>query len=216
MKTEKLSIPVSASIGEVSAELTTDTQLRRLYVFAHGAGADMHHPFMVKLAYALADFGIGTLRYNFPFKEKGGRRPDPPAVAGLTVQRAIATAAERFPTVPLLAGGKSFGGRMTSQALSKSEQSAVSGIVFTGFPLHPAGNPGKERAMHLSMLRIPMLFLQGTRDALADMKLMEEVCSGLPQATLVPVPGADHSFKAGKNDLISLLAEAIHQWSSKM
>ena len=215
MKTQKISIPVSESLGAVSAEVIAGADMTFLYLFAHGAGAGMNHPFMVKLSRALADFAIGTLRYNFPYMEKGSKRPDPPAIAERTVNRAIEVARERYPSIPLLAGGKSFGGRMTSQALAKSAAPA-SGIIFTGFPLHAPGKPGTDRASHLQEIHIPMLFLQGTRDALADKALMERVCTGLPTATLKEFEGADHSFKAGKADLIPALAKAIHDWTSAL
>ena len=187
-----------------------------LYVFAHGAGAGMDHPFMVRLSSALAGMNIGTLRYNFPYMQKGSKRPDPPAIAEKTVNRAIASAGDLFPAVPLLAGGKSFGGRMTSQALSKAADSSVKGLIFTGFPLHAAGKPGTGRADHLATVQIPMLFLQGTRDALAEMSLMEEICARHPGATLKKFEGADHSFKAGKEDLIPMLAAAIRSWASNI
>lgn len=214
MKTEKLSIPISDSLGTVSAELLAMEEQEFLYVFAHGAGAGMNHPFMVKLSAALSALKIGTLRYNFPYMEKGGKRPDAPPVAENAVRRAIEVASERFPGTPLLAGGKSFGGRMTSQALSKVANPMVAGIVFVGFPLHPAGNAGTDRAQHLASVTRPMLFLQGTRDALAEIELISQVCDGLPLATLKKFEGADHSFKAGKHDLTVPLAESIHQWAS--
>lgn len=214
MKSKKVSIPVSESLGAVSGEFMTGDDMEFLYVFAHGAGAGMDHPFMVKLSIALGELGIGTLRYNFPYMEKGSKRPDPPAVAEKTVARAIAVAQEKYPAAPLLAGGKSFGGRMTSQALSKAHNPSVRGLVFTGFPLHAPGKPGTDRAEHLAAIRVPMLFLQGTRDALANMALMEKVCSDLSGATLTKFEGADHSFKAGKKDLIPSLAEAISHWTS--
>lgn len=213
MQIQQLSIPVSAEPDPVSAEFMLPEKMDFLYVFAHGAGAGMHHSFMVQLATALADVNIGTLRYNFPYMEKGGRRPDRAPVAEVTVLSAIATAHEAFPSTALLAGGKSFGGRMTSQALAKHREPSVKGVVFAGFPLHAAGKAGTERATHLATVGIPMLFLQGTRDPLADIWLMEEVCAGLPAATLEKFEGADHSFKAGKRNLIPLLAQAISDWS---
>lgn len=216
METENISIVVSDSIGSVSATLMSDGLPNYMFVFAHGAGAGMNHPFMLRLSTALCSHGIGTLRFNFPYMEKGGKRPDPPAIAEKTVLMAVEAAAARFPRVPLLAGGKSFGGRMTSQALSKHQPPAVKGIVFVGFPLHAAGNPGTDRAAHLSQVKVPMLFLQGSRDALADIHLMEKVCARLPLATLTPFEGADHSFKAGKQDLIPALAGTIGSWSSKL
>jgi len=214
MKMKKVSIPVSQSIGRVSGELMVDDDADFLYIFAHGAGAGMSHPFMVNLSAALSGLKIGTLRYNFPFMEKGGKRPDPPAVAEKTVVRAIDFAHDLSPGLSLLAGGKSFGGRMTSQALSKSADARIQGIVFTGFPLHAPGKPGTERAQHLSDISTPMLFLQGTRDALADTALIENLCADHPAATLRRFEGADHSFKAGKQDLILPLAKAIREWAS--
>jgi len=212
MKTKKITIRVSESIGDVSAEIMADESIDCLYVFAHGAGAGMGHPVMQRLSEALYAQGIGTLRFNFPYMEKGGKRPDPPAIAEKSVLRAIEVARERFPQLPILAGGKSFGGRMTSQALSKSSHDAVKGIVFVGFPLHAAGNPGTDRAAHLDGIMVPMLFLQGTCDALADIQLIGEVSSRHKLATLRKFEGADHSFKAGKQDLIPLLAGAVREW----
>ncbi len=211
-----LSIPVSDSIGTISAELMMPDKATCLYVFAHGAGAGMHHPFMVKLSSALATSNIGTLRYNFPFMEKGGRRPDPPAIAEKSVSVAIKAAVDLYPDLRLLAGGKSFGGRMTSQYLSKNPGNSVKGIVLVGFPLHAPGNPGIERAHHLASIHMPMLFLQGTRDALADMSLMEKVCDGHDAATLKKFEGADHSFKAGKHDLTDALAFSIRDWTLQL
>lgn len=204
---------VSESIGSVSAEIISEERMKFLYVFAHGAGAGMNHPFMVNLSKALAARGIGTLRYNFPYMEKGSKRPDPPAIAEKTARAAITKASTLFPNIPLLAGGKSFGGRMTSQAVSKETFHPVKGIAFIGFPLHPAGKPSIERALHLKGIKQPMLFLQGTRDALANLTLIESVCEGLPLASLYKFDGADHSFKAGKQDLIPSLAEAFRTWA---
>lgn len=215
MKTERVRIEVSESIGTVSGELMMQGDFDFLFVFAHGAGAGMQHHFMEKLAGALADVKIGTLRFNFPYMEKGSKRPDPPAVAEKTVLSAIAIAHDLYPDVPLLAGGKSFGGRMTSQALAKTRHQAVKGIVFVGFPLHPVGKPSTDRATHLAGVGLPMLFLQGTRDALADNALIGEVCSAYPHAAIVSFEGADHSFKAGKQDNILPLAGAVRDWTSQ-
>jgi len=214
MKVKKITIPVSDSIGSVNGETMTEDNIDFLYVFAHGAGAGMSHPFMVNLSKALAKLRIGTLRYNFPYLEKGKKRPDPPAIAERTVSKAIEIAAELFPNIPLLAGGKSFGGRMTSQLLSKMESPPVKGIVFAGFPLHAAGKPGTDRAAHLADISVPMLFLQGTRDALAQIGLIGKVTADLPSATLHEFEGADHSFKAGKQDLIPTLAQSIRDWTT--
>ncbi|HEU5147071.1 MAG TPA: alpha/beta family hydrolase [Chryseosolibacter sp.] len=216
MQSKKISIRVSDSLGSVSGEVLAATGMKALYVFAHGAGAGMNHPFMTKLSQALAEQGIGSLRYNFPYMENGKKRPDAPAIAQRTVIRAVETAIELFTGIPLLAGGKSFGGRMTSHAASASFDAAVKGLVFVGFPLHAAGQPGTGRAEHLANVKIPMLFLQGTRDALAQIDLIRQVCAKLPAATLREFEGADHSFKAGKQDLIPALADAVAAWSSKV
>lgn len=213
MKTKKVSIPVSQSTGSVSAEFLVPDEMNSLYVFAHGAGAGMNHPFMVKLSQELADLKVGSLRYNFPYMEKGSKRPDVPAVAEKAVNRAIETAQKSYTSTPLLAGGKSFGGRMTSHAMAKSSDTVVKGVVFVGFPLHAPGSPGTDRANHLRDVNIPMLFLQGTRDALAEISLIKSVSDALPKATLQKFEGADHSFKAGKQDLIPSLALAIRDWS---
>lgn len=216
MKTTKVTIPVSDSTGTVHGEVMASEGMKALYVFAHGAGAGMNHPFMVGLSTALAGLGIGTMRYNFPYMEKGSKRPDVPAIAEKTVKRAIETAGSLFPGVPLVAGGKSFGGRMTSQASSRGGSTGLLGLVFVGFPLHAAGKPSILRADHLKDVVVPMLFLQGTRDALADITLMEQVCSGLPGATLSKFEGADHSFRAGKQDLLPVLARTVHSWLEKL
>jgi uncharacterized protein len=215
MEIKKISIPVSTSVGSVSGELLTGDDMQFLYVFAHGAGAGMDHPFMVRLSKALYGHHIGTLRYNFPYMQNGKKRPDTPAIAHLAVRRAIETGMNMFPSKPVLAGGKSFGGRMTSQLIADDALS-VKGLVFVGFPLHPAGSPGTDRADHLRNVKIPMLFLQGTRDALAHFELIQKVTGTLGGATLETFAGADHSFKAGKTDLIPALAESVHRWASTL
>lgn len=213
MKEKKLKILVSDSLGQVSAILVApDMQTDYMLVLGHGAGAGMMHPFMVALATALAERGIATLRYNFPFAEGRKGRPDPPAIAEKTVERAIEEAQRLMPKLKCLAGGKPFGGRMTSQFLAKNPAAQVHGLIFFGFPLHAPGKPGAERAAHLKDIRKPMLFLQGTRDALADLTLIRRVCKGLKTATLIEFDGADHSFRAGKKDLIPLLADATATW----
>ncbi len=178
---------------------------RAAYVFAHGAGAGMTHAFMAAFAEGLGARGIATLRFDFPYMEKGSKRPDPPGVAHAAVREAVEEASRRFPGLPLFAGGKSFGGRMTSQAQAKSALPGVRGLVFVGFPLHPAGKPGVERAAHLAEVAIPMLFLQGTRDELAQMALLRPVVDSLGErATLRTFEDADHSFhvpaRTGRKD----------------
>lgn len=214
MKIDSLKIAVSDSVGKVSGETVIPETMNALLVLAHGAGADMNHKFMKMLAKGLAEQGIGTLRFNFPFMENKKGRPDVPAVAEKTIEAAISKALELFPTTRLFAGGKSFGGRMTSNLLSKRSQD-VSGLVFYGFPLHAPGKPSKDRAVHLTDVKVPMLFLQGTRDALANLELITEVTSQLPLATIKILEGADHSFAAGKKDVMSELVEASKAWMNK-
>lgn len=206
---------MSERIGSVSCLILTPTDMKAMMVLSHGAGAGMSHRFMETLANELADSGIGTFRFNFPYMEQGKKRPDVPAVAEKTVASVLTKAHELFPGVTLIAAGKSFGGRMTSQYLSKESPSWVKAIVFYGFPLHAAGKASVDRAAHLSNIHIPMFFLQGTRDALADISLMEELSTKLPSSTLAKLDGADHSFKAGKKEvipeLVTLSSEFINQ-----
>jgi predicted alpha/beta-hydrolase family hydrolase len=212
MKTISHTLQVSSTIGAVSAEITEADAVSTLYVLAHGAGAGMHHSFMATLAHELALSGISTFRFNFPFIEQGKRRPDVPAVAEKTIAAAIAKARELYPQAKLIAGGKSFGGRMTSNYLSKNADPDVKGIAFVGFPLHPPGKPATDRAAHLKSVTQPMLFLQGTRDELATLDLIEQVCSELPKATLVIIPEADHAFKRGKKDFLPELIMPLTDW----
>ena len=167
----------------VSALLHAPAQPRACYVLAHGAGAGMTHPFMAAVAQELAERGVATLRYQFPYMEKGGKRPDPPKLAHATVRAAVAETARRLPQLPLIAGGKSFGGRMTSQAQAAAPLAGVRGLVFLGFPLHPAGRPSADRGKHLFDVHIPMLFLQGTRDALAALEQLKPLCKVLGKRT---------------------------------
>jgi predicted alpha/beta-hydrolase family hydrolase len=205
--------------ASVSALLTKPSSARACYVFAHGAGAGMTHAFIADVAEGLAERGIATLRYQFPYMEKGSKRPDPPAIAHATV-RAAAEAARVCPGLPLIAGGKSFGGRMTSQAQAKQALPDVRGLAFFGFPLHAAGKPSSDRAEHLADIRIPLLFLQGTNDKLAELSLLMPVIKRLGTlATLHQIEGADHSFHAparsGRNDrdvMIELL-DTFAQWA---
>jgi uncharacterized protein len=193
---EPLTIDVDPA-RRVAALLIAPADARACYVFAHGAGAGMTHPFMAKVSEALAEHRIATLRYQFPYMEQRSRRPDTPAIAHAGVRAACIEAVRRLPGTPLLAGGKSFGGRMTSQAQAIEPLEHVRGLVFLGFPLHPAGKPSDERATHLFDVDIPMLFLSGTRDALADLSLLEPLVAKLgARATLETFPEADHSFHA--------------------
>lgn len=216
MKTISHTLQVSSTIGPVSAEITEADTVSTLYVLAHGAGAGMHHSFMADLARELALSGISTLRFNFPFIEQGKRRPDVPAVAEKTIAAAIAKAKELYPRAKLIAGGKSFGGRMTSNYLSKNADPDVRGIAFVAFPLHPPGKPATDRAAHLKSVTQPMLFLQGTRDELATLDLIQQVCSELPKATLVIIPEADHAFKRGKKDFLPELIKPLTDWAETL
>ena len=189
----------------VSGLLLTPRQARACYVLAHGAGAGMTHPFLEAVAAELGQRGIATLRYQFPYMEQRAKRPDPPALAQATVRAAVAEAGRQVPALPFIAGGKSFGGRMTSQAQAAAALPGVRGLAFLGFPLHPAGRPSDERAAHLSDVQVPMLFLQGTRDALADLALLRPVVGRLgKRATLRTFEEADHSFhvpaRTGRKD----------------
>ncbi|HVE00521.1 MAG TPA: alpha/beta family hydrolase [Sphingomicrobium sp.] len=187
---------VNVGAGQVSGLLLRPSRAKALYLFAHGAGAGMTHRAMESNAQGLAERGIATLRYQFPYMEKGSRRPDPPKIAHAAVRAAAEKARELAPDLPLFAGGRSFGGRMTSQTQTEAPLAGVRGLAFLGFPLHPAGKPGIERAEHLSRVQVPMLFVSGSRDALAELDLLNSVVRSLgEQATLHLVMDADHSFK---------------------
>jgi predicted alpha/beta-hydrolase family hydrolase len=216
---ERLTIEAGQS-GPVSALLLNPNMPRACFVFAHGAGAGMTHSFMETFADGLCARGVASLRYQFPYIEKGSKRPDSPAIAQATVRAAVAKAGEIFPALPLIAGGKSFGGRMTSQAQATAPLPGVRGLAFVGFPLHPAGKPSTDRADHLAKVEIPMLFLQGSRDTLAEVTLIEPVVQRLgPRATLHLVDGADHSFhvlaRSGRNDreVLDEILDAFAKWA---
>lgn len=212
IKEKTISIPVSESIGAVSAVIVEPASCTAMMTLAHGAGAGMNHTFMVRLAQALAERSIGTVRFNFPYMENGKKRPDVPATAHKTIEQVIGYTSKHYPALPLYVSGKSFGGRMSSQLLAKQQFSSVKGIIFYGFPLHPAGAPAIDRSEHLHDITIPMLFLQGTRDALAEWSLITKVTSSLANAKLVSFEGADHSFKAKKIELIPELADATQSF----
>ena len=192
----KESVTISVSEGcAVSGLINKAANARACFVFAHGAGAGMHHASMASVADDLSQQGIATLRYQFPYMERGSRRPDPPALCHATVRAAVDEAARALPELRLVAGGRSFGGRMTSQAQALAPLPGVAGLAFLAFPLHPAGRPSQERADHLSDVEIPMLFLQGTRDELATLELLEPVVKRLGErARLKLLQEADHSF----------------------
>lgn len=222
-------------MGDVSAILLRPADARGLLVLGHGAGAGIRHPFMETTARLLAEHGLATLRYHFPYMERGERRPDPQPALLATVRSAVDAAGDVAGDLPLLAGGKSMGGRMTSLAAASTKPDGVRGLervrgldgvrglVFIGFPLHPAGRPSTDRAGHLSDVRTPLLFLQGTRDRLADLKLLEPICEGLgARATLHVVAEADHSFRVLKRtgrtweQVLEELASVTAEWSLRL
>lgn len=212
-------LPIAVGRRTVSALLLRPDDAGALLVLGHGAGAGMRHAFMEAVAAALAAQGIATLRYQFPYMEEGARRPDPPAVAEATVRAAVEAAGSECPDLPLFAGGKSFGGRMTSRAAAAGKLGGIRGLVFFGFPLHPPRRPGTERAAHLPDVPVPMLFLQGTRDDLADLGLLRPMVEGLGAgATLHVVDGADHGFavlkRSGRtaDEVLEELASVTATW----
>ena len=216
---QSLSICVNAS-EHVSALLMVPRDARACYVLAHGAGAGMHHPFMAAVASGLADRGVATLRYQFPYMQRGSKRPDLPPLAHATVRAAIGEAVRQLPNLALIAGGKSFGGRMTSQTQASAALPNVRGLAFLGFPLHPPKRPSIERAGHLSKIEVPMLFLQGTRDELADLSLLGAMIDQLgARAKLHAFDGADHSFhvlaRSGRNDadVLTQILDALAAWT---
>ena len=216
MKTKSIPLKVSPPIGSVSGEYTIPDKSICMMTLAHGAGAGMNHPFMITLAKSLAEKGIATLRFNFPFTENKKGRPDVPAVAHKTVEAAINHARKQYSSLPLFISGKSFGGRMSSQYLSTHHDAEVKGIIFYGFPLHQPGNPSTERAEHLKDIKQPMLFLSGTRDEFAALDLIEKVCSSLPSAALIKIEGANHGFKAGKQNTMEMLVNFTKDWITKI
>jgi predicted alpha/beta-hydrolase family hydrolase len=218
--------PVTISVDEairVSGLLQQPTLAKACLVLAHGAGAGMDHPFMATMAHDLAAIGIATLRFQFPYTERRGKRPDTPALCHATVRAAVATAHELLPSIPLLAGGKSFGGRMTSQAQSEIPLLHVGGLVFFGFPLHPPKQPSIDRGAHLFQVKIPMLFLQGTHDAFAELALIKPLIERLgKRTTLALLDAADHSFhvpaRSGRTDVQvrSEMLEAFGSWADSV
>jgi len=217
--------PLSISVPELGLEVSGLSDIpdhaRSVYVLAHGAGAGMRHAFLEKIATGLASAGMGTLRFQFPYMERGSGRTDSPDKCVATVNAAVACAQDQAPGLPLFAGGKSFGGRMTSTAQSRAPLNGVRGLIFLGFPLHPPGNPGITRAGHLDAVKIPMLFLQGTRDEFATPELLHQVVERLkPRATLHAVEGGDHSFKIPKKQrteasVFQELVTTITDWTER-
>lgn len=203
----------------VSGLLAVPKSARASYVLAHGAGAGMAHPFLATIAGLLAERGVATLRYQFPYMERGSKRPDSPKIAEATVRAAFAFAAEAAPGLPIFAGGKSYGGRMSSQAEAAGHMDGLRGLIFLGFPLHPPGSPGVSRGDHLADVKLPMLFLQGTRDEFAELDLLKPLVKSLGRrATLHLIPDGNHSFrvpaKTGRReaDVMVELADAASGW----
>jgi hypothetical protein len=216
----RLNVP---DTGEVQAILLRPKNPECVLALAHGAGAGMNHPFMAALAQKLADAGVATFRFQFPYMEQRRRVPDRPPVLTATIQTAVQAASKAAPGLPLFAGGKSLGGRMTSLAAAEGRLDGVQGLVFLGFPLHPPNRPGTKRAEHLREVKLPMLFLQGTRDALADLQLLRPICDELgTRATLHVIEGADHSFhvlkSSGKTDesVLDELARSTAAWIKRL
>jgi len=223
IEADPLSFVATPAKGEVSALLMRPQRARFLLAFAHGAGAGMRHRFMEAMSGRLAAAGIATFRYQFPYMAAGSRRPDARATLLATIRAAVDAARAAAPDLPLLAGGKSMGGRMTSQAAAEAPLAAVRGLVFFGFPLHPAGRPSTERADHLDRVELPMLFLQGERDRLAELELLRPICARLgARATLDVIPGADHGFHVPKSsgrtdaEVQGDLATMVASWAATL
>jgi predicted alpha/beta-hydrolase family hydrolase len=218
VRLESIIIAVGEGV-QISGLMQWPARARAGYVLAHGAGAGMNHPFMAAIAGGLSSRGVAVLRYQFPYMQRGARRPDPPPLAQAAVRAAVAAAQRLAADIPLFAGGKSFGGRMTSQAQAKAALPGVAGLAFLGFPLHPAGAPSRDRASHLHDVQVPMLFLQGTRDPLAAIEEIDRVCASLgARATLKLFAGADHSFHvpaaSGRKDadILNEVVDALVSW----
>jgi uncharacterized protein len=213
-RSTSLKIIVSEPAGPVSAELCEPPASRAMVTLAHGAGTNMHHAFLANLSAALATHDIATLRFNFSYTEKGRKMPDRFPVASMVVRSVLEKAHSIRPDLPLFCSGKSFGGRMSSMTMAHDQLPFVRGVMFYGFPLHPANRPSTDRAQHLGEVRVPMFFLQGSKDTLAYTDLITSVCAGLPSATLEIINGADHSFNNGRHGMTDLLAQRTAHWIS--
>src|SRR5205807_4919419 len=211
-----------AGADRLDALLLRPERARLLYVLAHGAGAGMRHVFLQRIAEALAELAVATFRFQFPYTQAGRRRPDDAAVLRGAVRAAVNAAHDAAPDLPMIAGGKSMGGRMTTQAQAEAPLPGVRGIALLGFPLHPARRPATSRAEHLAQVDVPQLYLQGTRDELVDLSLLRPILSTLPRAELRVIEGADHSFhvlrRSGRSDaeVIAELAAAVAEWGARL
>jgi uncharacterized protein len=211
-QTVRLRVPVDAKDASVTVEIFEPASPKAVLVIGHGAGSNLDQPFLRQLSEALAARQIITLRFNFLYTELRKKMPDRLPVAAAVIRGVLFHAQTRYPNLPIFGGGKSFGGRMTSMTLADAPDTKIKGIVFLGFPLHPSGSPSVERAAHLQNLRLPLLFLQGTRDALATPELLRPEVAKLANATLIEFEGADHSFKGGKQAGIQNITSAIDSW----
>jgi uncharacterized protein len=212
---ERLSLPVTDKLGSVTVEICHPESIKAVVTLGHGAGSNLDQPFLKQIATALASHGICSIRFNFIYTEHRKKMPDRFPTAAAVIKGVIHFAASRFPGVPVFCAGKSFGGRMSSMTVAAEEFPDVKGIVFFGFPLHPAGSPSVERASHLEEITVPMLFLHGTKDALANPELLRPVINKLAHATLIEFEGADHSFKGGKQASVTNLAAEAATWINK-
>ena len=219
--TREIEIPLGGPVPFVSALITSPAAPKAVYVFAHGAGAGMRHTFMESVSNIFAEHGVATLRFQFPYMQSGRTAPNPPKILKKTIRSAFEAAADDFGTLPIFAGGKSMGGRMTSMAVAESGLDGVAGLVFFGFPLHAAGKPSSERGDHLRRVGVPMFFAQGTRDRLADLNLLKPLLDSLPtDVTLLEIDDGDHSLKVPKRsgrtseEVLHEVVSSIASWMS--
>jgi predicted alpha/beta-hydrolase family hydrolase len=210
--TRRLKVPVSEKLGSVTVEIYSPKKIKAVLAVGHGAGSTMDQPFLKQLCAAMASYDICTIRYNFIYSENRKKMPDRFPAASAAIRAVVGFVRQEFSRLPIFCGGKSFGGRMSSMTFAEQPDPLVKGLVFFGFPLHPSGSPSVERADHLKSLSIPLLFLQGTRDALATPALLRPIVESLDQATLIDYEGADHSFKGGKQASVAALASATAEW----
>jgi len=213
---QSFKLPLLVKPGSISVEIYEPERIQAVLIIGHGAGTNMHHAFLKSLATCLTNEGVATVRFNFPYTEQGKKMPDRFPIASTAIREVLKAVYARYPNVPIFAGGKSFGGRMCSQTLAETPLPFVKGVVFFGFPLHPANQPSVQRAEHLKHVQSPMLFLQGTKDTLADNVLIHQVCEAISNAKLISIEDADHSFKKGKQSGITLLCSHTVGWINSL